>query len=200
MTEMIDPDRSVDQRHAVPDRRRGIGRSRFWEPPRWARRRALSRAMRVSRPRWMRAVFSRTPVNWAALLINSSSRFRVVRMQTNMHYSCRCVKRGCRAGATRAKVPGVIGRTVGFTHLILITAPSCGFPTSGRLASARQTPVWKRCAGCGSCGGKRIGLISRRRSGGDVSHPCRPAPGTCGSCRGRHRSPCVVRTPRRRRP
>ena len=93
VTEMVDPHRGVGQNHAAPDRRRGIGRNFFCEPPSRASRRALSRAIRASRPRWIRAVFSRTPVRLAALLINSWSRFRVVLMHIKMHDSCRYVKR-----------------------------------------------------------------------------------------------------------
>src|SRR5437867_10542724 len=33
MTEVVDLDRRVRQDHAAPDRRRGIGRNLFWEPP-----------------------------------------------------------------------------------------------------------------------------------------------------------------------
>lgn len=91
-TEMVYPDGGVGQRQAAPERRRGIGRNFFCEPPSCARRRALSRAIKASRPRWMSAVFSCTPVRLAALLSRSSFRFNVVRMQTYMHTRCRCVK------------------------------------------------------------------------------------------------------------
>jgi hypothetical protein len=92
-TEVIHPDRRVGQDHAGPERRRGIGRNFFCDPPSSAKRRALSRAIRASRPRWMSAVFSCTPVRRDALLSSSSFRFRVVLMHTSMHKECRCVER-----------------------------------------------------------------------------------------------------------
>jgi hypothetical protein len=77
--EMIDPDRRVDEDHTIGSvRRRGTGWSSFMDPPRAARRRALSRAIRVSSPRRTRDVFSRMPVSSAAVRRRVSSMFRVV--------------------------------------------------------------------------------------------------------------------------
>src|SRR5258708_705738 len=61
--EMVDPDRRVDEDHreAERGRRRRADRRRGSLPPSAASRRALSRAMRASRPARTTAVFSRTP-------------------------------------------------------------------------------------------------------------------------------------------
>lgn len=94
LPEMFDPDRCVDQcRHDDGARRRGIGRRPFSDPPKAAKRRALSSAISASRPRRTRAVFSFMPVNRAAFSSNSSSMLMVVRICTNMHSSYRCVKK-----------------------------------------------------------------------------------------------------------
>jgi hypothetical protein len=77
--EMADPDRRVDQDHfAGSERRRGTGRRFFIVPPRAARHRALSRAIRDSRPRRTSAVFSRMPVSSDAVRRRPSSMFNVV--------------------------------------------------------------------------------------------------------------------------
>ena len=55
------------------------------EPPRAAKRRALSRAMRVSRPARTRAVFSLRPVRVRAFSMRASSRMRVVLICISMH-------------------------------------------------------------------------------------------------------------------
>jgi hypothetical protein len=84
--EMIDPNRGVDKYH-FPDRSR-LRRTedrRGSVPPSLANRRALSRAIRASRPMRTNAVFSFTPVNAAALLSISSSMFKVDLIHINMH-------------------------------------------------------------------------------------------------------------------
>jgi len=59
-----------------------------WLPPKAARRRALSRAMRASRPARTTAVFSAMPLSRAASFIRASSMFSVVLICINMHYQC----------------------------------------------------------------------------------------------------------------
>src|SRR3990172_3013979 len=62
--EGLDPNGGVNENHAaLTGRRRRTGRRPFSVPPRPARRRALSRAMRASSPRRTREVFSLTPVS-----------------------------------------------------------------------------------------------------------------------------------------
>src|SRR5712692_6412674 len=81
--QMIDPDRCVDenQRGVLPEgraRRRGARRRSLSEPPSAASLRALSRAIKASRPAWTIAVFSFRPVRLRALSRRSSSRISVV--------------------------------------------------------------------------------------------------------------------------
>jgi hypothetical protein len=84
--EVVDPDGGVDEDHAARAVRLRGGRSRFFSvPPRSARRRALSRAMRASRPIRTKAVFSVTPVSRAASAINVSPIFNVVLICISMH-------------------------------------------------------------------------------------------------------------------
>ncbi len=104
-SEVMDPNRGVDEDHAVLlDRRRRMGRSPFSLPPSWARRRALSRAMRASRPRWIRAVFSLIPVSLAARRSMESSMLSVVLICMSMHVQCRSVK------PHRGEITGCVNR------------------------------------------------------------------------------------------
>ncbi len=81
-SEMVDPDRRVNENHAglrrIDGRRRGTARAVLSEPPNEARRFALSRATRASRPARTTAVFSRRPLSCVARLNNASSMLRVV--------------------------------------------------------------------------------------------------------------------------
>lgn len=62
--EVLDPNGRINENHAaLTERRRRTGRRPFSVPPRSARRRALSLAMRASRPRRTSEVFSLTPVS-----------------------------------------------------------------------------------------------------------------------------------------
>src|SRR5580765_6243982 len=66
-SEMLNPNQSVDQNHArLRGRRLRIRRSCFSVPPRFAKRRALSLAIRASSPRRTNEIFSFTPVSLAA--------------------------------------------------------------------------------------------------------------------------------------
>jgi hypothetical protein len=86
-TQVVDPNRRIHEEHAhvLRDRRRAMGRNCFSEPPRSARRFALSSAMRASNPILTREVFSFTPVSCEALAKARSSMFSVVLMHINMH-------------------------------------------------------------------------------------------------------------------
>src|SRR5580765_3896227 len=78
-SEMLNPNRSVDQNHArLRGRRLRIRRSCFSVPPRFAKRRALSLAIRASSPRRTNEVFSFTPVSLAASCSRESSILSVV--------------------------------------------------------------------------------------------------------------------------
>jgi hypothetical protein len=66
---MVDPDRSVDQDHALR-RCRGADDAFGSVPPRLARRRELSRAIKASSPIRTNVDFSDRPVSSAARLIN----------------------------------------------------------------------------------------------------------------------------------
>jgi hypothetical protein len=84
--EMIDPNRSVYENHdAERGRLRRTEDKRGSVPPSMANRRALSRAIRASRPMRTNAVFSFSPVKAAAFRSISSSMFKVDRMHINMH-------------------------------------------------------------------------------------------------------------------
>jgi hypothetical protein len=77
--EVLDPHGGINEDHAaLAERRRRMGRIPFSVAPRSARRRALSRAMRASRPRRIREVFSVTPVRREARWSRESSTFSVV--------------------------------------------------------------------------------------------------------------------------
>jgi hypothetical protein len=80
-TEVIDPDRCVDEDHrdAFVGRLRGA-RARVSVPPRAARRCALRWTISARRPACTTAVFSARPVSLRAFSSNSSSRIRVVRI------------------------------------------------------------------------------------------------------------------------
>src|SRR5512145_699718 len=92
-SQMLDPNRSIDQNHAMLlDRRLRIRRRRFSVPPRSARRRALSFAIRASNPKRTNEVFSLTPVNLAALFRRDSSMLSVVLICIMMPESCIQVK------------------------------------------------------------------------------------------------------------
>jgi len=85
-TEVGDPDRRIDEGHALfLERRRRMGKSPFSVPPNVASRRALSLAMSASRPIRTSAVFSSTPASVAALRSRVSSMFNVVLICINMH-------------------------------------------------------------------------------------------------------------------
>jgi hypothetical protein len=64
--EVVDPDRGVDQDHVAPSRRRGAAVAWLSEPPRAARRLALSTRIKVSSPSRKSADFSVIPVNSVA--------------------------------------------------------------------------------------------------------------------------------------
>ena len=87
-SQMVDPDGRIDQDHAgfrrARVRRRGTGRTPLSEPPNAARRRALSRATRASRPARTTAVFSRRPLSCVARRSKDSSILRVVRICISM--------------------------------------------------------------------------------------------------------------------
>lgn len=89
LPQVLNPNRCIDQRHyAAGGRRRGIGRIFFSVPPSAAKRRALSSAMRASKPRRTKAVFSVMPVSLAAFSSRSSSMFNVVRICIILHRLC----------------------------------------------------------------------------------------------------------------
>src|SRR5579864_1697769 len=72
--EMIDPDRRVGEDQCFPGRRRGMVFNLGMEPPRAAKRRALSRSIRALRASRINAVFSFVPVySWATRTRLSSS-------------------------------------------------------------------------------------------------------------------------------
>ena len=82
---VIEPHRRVGEDHhrprrRAPGRRRGIAFRRGMVPPRAARRRPASRAMRASSPARTRAVFSSMPVSARASSSNASSIMSVVRI------------------------------------------------------------------------------------------------------------------------
>jgi hypothetical protein len=77
---VIDPNRRIDQDHAEPGRRRGIGFKSGSVPPRSANRRALSRSISALSASRTSADFSLIPVYAWALATNSSSSASVVRM------------------------------------------------------------------------------------------------------------------------
>lgn len=92
-SQVLDPDRGVNQDHAAfLARRRRTSDRLFSVPPSSARRRALSRAIRDSSPRRTRAVFSSTPASLAALCSRASSMFNVVLICMNMHQTGISVK------------------------------------------------------------------------------------------------------------
>jgi hypothetical protein len=91
--ERIDPNRSVDEYHfADRGRLRRTEDKRGCVPPSLANRRALSRAIRASRPMRTNAVFSFSPVNAAASRSISSSMFKVDLIHVKMHIGCTRVK------------------------------------------------------------------------------------------------------------
>lgn len=81
VAKMIHPNRGVHQNHCFgTDRCRGTGLNFGSEPPKVARRRALSRSINAFRPSRNRADFSFMPVNCTAWAYKSSSIFNVVRI------------------------------------------------------------------------------------------------------------------------
>jgi len=62
-TQMVDPDRGIDQDHLAADRRRGTGFKAGSVPARRANRRALSRSISALSASRTKADFSLTPVN-----------------------------------------------------------------------------------------------------------------------------------------
>jgi hypothetical protein len=90
-SQVVDPDGRVDERQRFALRMRGArrrraGRRPFSEQPSTARRRALSRATRASRPAWTIAVFSFRPVSLRAFSRSSSFRISVVLICINIAY------------------------------------------------------------------------------------------------------------------
>jgi len=83
--QMVDPNRGIDEDHQAAERRRRIDRSELSVPPSLARRRALSKAIKASRPRRIKAVFSVIPVNCSALFRRESSILSVVLICISMH-------------------------------------------------------------------------------------------------------------------
>ncbi len=78
---VVDPDGGIDENHATrPGLRRLMGLRPGSDPPSFASRRALSRAINASNPRRTRAVFLGIPVNRAARRIRDVSIFNVVLM------------------------------------------------------------------------------------------------------------------------
>src|SRR5580692_11401525 len=80
---VVDPDRGVDQDHLAPSRRRGAAVAWLSEPPRAARRLALSTRIRVSSPSRSSADLSVMPVNSLARAKSSSSMVTVVLIETS---------------------------------------------------------------------------------------------------------------------
>jgi hypothetical protein len=95
-SKVVDPYRRVDEDHTGFERarvrRRGMRRALLSDPPNAASRLALSRATSASRPALTTAVFSRSPLSWAARSSNASSMFSVVRICISMAISCISVK------------------------------------------------------------------------------------------------------------
>jgi hypothetical protein len=81
--EVVDPDRSVDQDHLAPSRRRGAAVAPLSEPPRAARRLALSTRIKVSSPSRKSADLSVIPVNSVARAKSSSSMVTVVLIEAS---------------------------------------------------------------------------------------------------------------------
>src|SRR4029077_2850641 len=79
--EVVDPDRRIGEDQCFPGRRRRMFFNPGMEPPKAAKRRALSRSMRALRASRINAVFSSTPVNSWAVRMRSSSRAMVVRIR-----------------------------------------------------------------------------------------------------------------------
>ena len=90
--QMIDPNRSINKDHRLGDRLLRMRVSFGSVPPNSARRRALSLAIRAFRPMRTSAVFSETPVSFAAFLRSWSSIISVERICINMHDQCIPVK------------------------------------------------------------------------------------------------------------
>jgi hypothetical protein len=91
-SQVVDPNRSVDQDHDA-NLRLGMGRACFSVPPSAANRWALFRATSDSSPIRTNAVFSLTPVRWAARFRMSSSILSVVLMHICMPFLSASVKR-----------------------------------------------------------------------------------------------------------
>ena len=102
-SEMLNPNQSVDQNHArLRGRRLRIRRSCFSVPPRFAKRRALSLAIRASSPRRTNEVFSFTPVSLAA---SCSRRIINIKRRSHMHQDALIMQ----MGSTRKITPGASG-------------------------------------------------------------------------------------------
>ncbi|CAB5084234.1 hypothetical protein D3OALGA1CA_4138 [Olavius algarvensis associated proteobacterium Delta 3] len=88
--EMSNPNRGIYKHHngRYPDLRLGIGRKLSSDPPSLARRLALSRAIKASKPSRTKAVFSLTPVSFDAFSKIWSSMLSVVLICINMYNSC----------------------------------------------------------------------------------------------------------------
>ncbi len=90
-TKMVNPNGCIDQNHAAV-LRRGTSFTSGSLPPRAASRSALRRAISASSPMRINAVFSLTPVSFAASLNSASSIFSVVFIHTYMALLDGCVK------------------------------------------------------------------------------------------------------------
>jgi hypothetical protein len=104
-TQVLDPNRCIDQDHALAERRLGTGRNFGWLPPSTARRLPDSLAINALRPSCKRAVFSRIPVRRCARSSKAASMFKVVRICISMHSLYVCVKH---AGIAFSVVPSAI--------------------------------------------------------------------------------------------
>src|SRR5262245_62184909 len=81
-TQMVDPDRRIDQDHGRVARWRGGAFSLDWVPPSRASRRALSRSIRALSASRTSADLCFTPVKACAFAMSSSSSARVRRIDT----------------------------------------------------------------------------------------------------------------------
>ncbi len=115
LSQVVDPDRRVDERHAAPDDRlRRADRRPRSLPPRAASLLALSRVMSASRPIRTRAVFWVMPVSRPASLSRAVSTLSVVLICIKMHSGCISVKtRGWRdLGSWGQPIRRAVGETI----------------------------------------------------------------------------------------
>jgi len=83
-TQMVDPNRGIDECHFRAGRRRGMGFRSGALPPSKANRRAASRSTKPLSAVRMAAAFSVSPVKLRKVAINSSSTATVVRMAPSL--------------------------------------------------------------------------------------------------------------------